>query len=114
MQAGDWSYFYPDVTVVRGPANFDERNRNLINPVGIVEILSTGTRMFDLNEKSAVYRAMPTVREVLLVDSERRRAIPRRRAPDGAWVTTEHTNGDILAFAEAEPPLDEVYRKTGL
>ena len=60
---------YPDVSVVRGEAQFDkiEGIAVLTNPTLVVEVLSTKTEKRDRNEKRLAYQAIPSVMEYLLV-----------------------------------------------
>ena len=42
---------------------------NVLNPSVIIEVLSAGTRGYDKREKFQLYRAIPTLKEYILVDS---------------------------------------------
>ena len=44
----------------------------IVEPLLIVEVLSPGTRTHDLGRKLDDYKALPSVREIWMVDSERR------------------------------------------
>ena len=86
VQVSESHYVYPDLTVTRGPAEFRTGARTtLLNPVLAVGVLSPSTRSYDIGEKLALYRGVPSLQEVLFVDSARREAETVRRTP-GGWV----------------------------
>ncbi len=62
--------------------------RALVDPVLIVEVLSPSTVRHDRGIKLADYRQIPSVREILLVSGEERRAELWRRV-DGQWLVRD-------------------------
>jgi Uma2 family endonuclease len=83
------------------------------DPVLIVEILSPGTGDDDRRIKLPDYRAMPSVQEIVLIDSRYMHCEVHRKQADGRWVV------DILRDAasvlrldsvDLEVRLDDVYR----
>ena len=84
VEAAD-CYFYPDVMVTCSGADLGDR---LIKrePVLVVEVLSPSTAAFDRGDKFADYRALPSLREYLLIDVDRQRCELYRLGPDGLWV----------------------------
>ncbi len=80
---------YPDVMV-----SCDEADRlrplALASPCLVVEVLSDSTAAYDRGGKFALYRKLPSLREVLLVDIDRRQLELFRRQPEG-WVLLEPT-----------------------
>jgi Uma2 family endonuclease len=64
-------YTYPDVLVVCGGVELsaDDRLDTVLNPTVIVEVLSESTRDYD-RSKFALYRALLTLREYVLVEQE--------------------------------------------
>jgi Uma2 family endonuclease len=80
-------YTYPDASVCCGPPQMlDTNNDTLVNPVLIVEVLSRSTEAYDRGAKFQHYRTIPSLREYLLVASERIEVELRRLQPDGQWV----------------------------
>lgn len=78
------SYFVADVAVTCRP---NERGRQAIaDPILIVEILSPGTEHHDRRTKLPAYRQIPSVSEILLLDSEEAYAEIHRKSGE-AWVT---------------------------
>jgi Uma2 family endonuclease len=49
----------------------DEKKDTLINPVLLVEVLSDSTESYDRGRKFGFYRSIPSLREYILVDSQR-------------------------------------------
>lgn len=85
-------YFYPDVTVICGPAEFfDEREDVVTNPVLLVEVISDGTAAMDRGLKLQSYTQIPTLQDYLLVSQESPRIERYARGEGGPWLYTEHT-----------------------
>jgi Uma2 family endonuclease len=79
---------YPDVTVVGGATETDPENDDtVVNPTLVVEVLSPGTRDYDLGEKFEHYRQVPSLTAVLYVSQDDRRLEIRQRA-DGGWMAS--------------------------
>jgi Uma2 family endonuclease len=84
-------------------------------PELIVEVLSPSTRAHDLGRKLPDYQDLASVREIWLVDSERRRVQHWRREEPG-WHVQDHVGAASFAseVPGGEVPLDELYRNSGL
>jgi Uma2 family endonuclease len=83
----------------------------IIDPVVIVEVLSPSTVGQDRSAKLDTYMSILSVREILLVSSEERRAVLHRRVADG-WLL-QHYIGDAAIPLESvgvDLPLAELYR----
>jgi Uma2 family endonuclease len=82
-------YTYPDVVVVCGERRFvDEQRDILLNPSLLVEVLSPSTEAYDRGRKFEHYRSIESLREYLLVASDRVHADQYTRQPDGRWLLT--------------------------
>ncbi len=104
--------YYPDVSVVCGPAETAPRDRNAItNPVLLVEVLSEGTEAADRGRKFLDYQRIPSLRHYLLVSQDEHRVEYFRRNDDDSWVLTVLRAGDVLSLAElgGSFEVDEVY-----
>ena len=65
------SYFYPDITVVKGqPLLKDKEFDNLLNPVLIIEVLSKSTEAYDREDKFTACQSILSLQEYVLVSSE--------------------------------------------
>lgn len=112
VQVDQSHYVYPDLTVTRGRAQFRTGARTtLLNPTLAVEVLSPSTRSYDLGEKLALYRTVPSLEEVLFVDSERRQAETVRRTAEGWTFGGAVAEGEVrLESVGVVLDLGEVYR----
>jgi Uma2 family endonuclease len=80
-------YTYPDVVVVCGEPQFlDGQHDTLLNPTLIVEVLSPSTEAYDRGRKFEHYRSIPSLKEYLLVASDRVHVDRYTLRPDSDWV----------------------------
>lgn len=118
-QTGD---FNADVSVIRGASEFGPTSAGrtskvrLKNPDIVVEILSKGTRKFDLGEKFTAYQTIPSLRHILLVDQQAVNAIScsRTEQPDQWLLTHYHSLTDVIRMDAFELSLADMYRKIDL
>jgi len=83
-------YTYPDVAVVCGhPELVAGRNDTLTNPVVIIEVLSESTERYDRVDKFRFYRAIPTLREYVLIDQYTPRVEHYWKGADDVWMFEE-------------------------
>ena len=108
-------YTYPDVAVAcDGPTFEDTELDTLLDPILLVEVLSKSTAAYDRGEKFEHYRALPSVKEVLLVDQERVHVVHYRRQDDDTWLLSETRDleGELhLTSLGITLLLSEVYAK---
>lgn len=65
-------FTYPDISIYCGsPATTDVEEDTLIQPTIIIEILSKSTRDYDRGTKFNLYRDIPTLKEYMLIDTEK-------------------------------------------
>ncbi len=104
-------YVYPDVTIVRGEAEYnDAGKRELLNPTVIIEVLSPSTEQHDLTDKFEYYRSIPSLEEVAFFAQDRIDAILYRKTSQGQWELVEIENGRVeLASVQAHISLAEIY-----
>lgn len=81
---------YPDVSVFCGKPELQDQQRSLLNPVLIVEVLSPSTRTYDRGDKFTLYRAIPTLQDYLLIDSEQILVEHFRRTVNNEWILHEY------------------------
>lgn len=94
----------PDVVEVQGTATIG-------NPTVLVEVLSESTRDYDRGQKFDLYRAIPTLRDYLLIEQSRMK-IEHRYLSDGEWVSRTVTEGTLrLTGVNVELPLALVYER---
>jgi Uma2 family endonuclease len=113
------NYFFPDAMVTFGEQEFsDERQRFLKNPILIAEVLSKSTESYDKGEKFRLYRSIPSLKEYVLISSDRPVVESFYKEGDGLWrissaITLESS---IHLYAlNIDIPLAQIYAKvTGL
>lgn len=99
FKGSDYIY-YPDVMVCCDPADnaplFRER------PTVLIEVLSDSTQRTDRREKWVVYSSIPTLRNYILVEQDKRHVTLFRTTAEGQTTCEE------ITAPEAEFALDEV------
>jgi Uma2 family endonuclease len=106
---------YPDVTVVCGGAETDPESADtIINPTLVVEVLSPGTRDYDLGEKFEHYRRIPSLTAVLYVSQDARQLEIRERTDD-EWKITKAIGGGQVSIASlgCRLEVDALYADAG-
>ena len=108
-------YTYPDVVVVCGEPEFADSHFDvLLNPMLIVEVLSTSTADYDRGGKFAHYRTLDSLQDYVLVAQDAPHAEHYARQPEGRWLLSETKDlgGEVeLASLDVRLPLAEIYRK---
>jgi len=106
-----FDYYSADLAVTCEPHRRGQQD--IENPMLVVEVLSPGTEAFDRKTKLPDYRQIPSVQEILFVDSETAYAELHRRTPEGRWLV-EIVRGIQarlrLASVELDLELAELYR----
>lgn len=105
-------YTYPDVVALCGTPEIEDGHPDtLLNPAVIVEVLSSSTEAYDRGEKFAQYRAIPSLREYVLVAQGRVR-VEHFARHDLGWFLTALDSLDAtleLPAVGCSLPLREVY-----
>jgi Uma2 family endonuclease len=107
-------YVYPDIAVAcERPVFEDETRDTLLNPIVIVEVLSSSTEAYDRGDKFAQYETIPSFQEYVLASQKEPRMEHFRRLPDGTWLLRILRPGDrlVLETIGCEIPVDRAYLK---
>lgn len=107
----DNAYFYPDVFVTCAEADRAQPLHKSA-PTLVAEVLSPSTSAYDRGAKFAAYRKLPSLREYLLIDTERTSVDLFRRNETGQWVLFPHeAGGHMLELASVglHLPLAQLY-----
>lgn len=101
-------FYYPDVVVTCQPVAPEAVY--LTEPALIVEVLSESTEGRDRLEKWTAYRALPSLREYVLIAQDRPAVEVYRRNEEG-WDQISLEIGEIIEFTSVAfmLPLDELY-----
>lgn len=105
----DDTYFEADIAATCEPHEVGQQA--LAEPFLIVEILSPGTERHDRRVKLPVYRQLPTVQEILYMDSDGIYAELHRRS-GAQWITEILRGGDAvlnLVSVPVEVRLGDLY-----
>jgi Uma2 family endonuclease len=105
----------PDLVV--GPDDDQKGDQVACNPVVMVEILSPGNT-HDTRDNVRSYMSLPSVREIVVVHSDRIKAEVHRRSASGDWEAEPEMVGAGQALfvrsVRLEIGIDEVYANTWL
>ncbi len=108
------SYFYPDVTVVKGrPLLKDKEFDNLLNPVLIVEVLSKSTEAYDREDKFTACQSILSLQEYVLVSSEEMRVEYFSKRNASQWERELFSQADeslSLLNGDAVLNLEAIYK----
>ncbi len=108
-------YFYPDLMVTCTEA--DRLSQHVMNePVLVVEVLSPSTALYDRDRKFAAYRRLSSLREYVLVDTERMGIECFRRTDHGEWILHPYGAGESVTLHSLALtfPLEAAYEDAGL
>jgi Uma2 family endonuclease len=113
----DNAYYYPDLLVTcddrdRGPTAEQAK----AHPLMLVEVLSPSTAGYDHGAKFASYRKLPSLREYVLIDCERKLVEVFRKDDTGHWVLYPYADNDEVEFASVglRLPMAAIYEETDL
>ena len=103
---GQTYFYYPDLVLACAPDDRETYYRR--SPCLLVEVLSPSTERIDRREKLFAYQAIPSLREYLLVDPDKR-SVEIYRFGDPVRYETCTEGAFRLDCLDAEITLDEVY-----
>jgi Uma2 family endonuclease len=110
-------YTYPDVVVACSEIQFeDDQVDTLLNPVVVIEVLSSSTEAYDRGEKFAHFRRLDSLQEYLLVSQDKVR-VERYVRRGEQWVLTELSAPDDLLQIDAiecSVRLSDIYERVEL
>lgn len=112
------SFTYPDISIV--PSEIETRNNddcNIVNPIVLVEIVSSSTRNTDRGQKFKLYRDIPALKEYVLIDSESINVEIFFLNEHGNWELKEYKsvhNWFTLKSVQVKLELKEIYEETKL
>jgi len=92
-------FTYPDISIFCGEIKFMDDD-NAIGPAALIEILSPSTRNYDRGVKFGLYKAIPELKEYIMVDTKKMYVAAWRIDDQGQWQLQEYDKpGDILQIA---------------
>ncbi len=108
------AYYYPDIMVTCDPS--DSHSHFKERPSLVVEVLSPSTESTDRREKMLAYRTLPSLREYVLVATDKRQVECYRRDEQDEWQLAAVSQDEplLLESAGANLTLDEIYEDVRL
>ncbi len=100
-------FLYPDVGVICEPVDFASVYVEL--PRIVVEVLSPSTRGYDVIEKRAAYRSLPSLEAYLIVHYDIRRIEVDVRGFGGTWRTMLYHEHDDVLLGDRGTPVAAFY-----
>jgi Uma2 family endonuclease len=84
-------FCYPGISIFCGdPITTDKEKDTVLHPTIIIEIMSKFTRNYDLGTKFDLYRDIPTLKEYIVIDSERIGVTAFRINMNNQWVLKDY------------------------
>jgi phenylacetic acid degradation protein/carnitine operon protein CaiE len=109
-------FTYPDALIVCGEAEFFENDQyNLTNPSVLFEVLSPSTKLYDQGEKFERYKALPSFKEYILIDSRKVMVEHFVKNAEGVWQSRKIQSMEedlLIETTGTRISLREIYRKT--
>lgn len=115
VQVSNSVYYYPDLVVTC--SDRDLQARQIIQfPCLIVEVLSSSTAASDRGEKFRNYRNLNSLKEYVLIDSEKVSVECYRRGEGRTWFYHPYSAGEtlLLESLEIELGIDSLYENVAL
>jgi Uma2 family endonuclease len=107
-----------DVVVVQGEIEQKSYKSNkrtskgIVNPHIIVEVLSDGTRNFDLSEKLEDYKQIPSIQQIIYVDHNNAWASTYIRQSTNQWLNIDYTTlSSQIPVNDGFLSLEKIYSK---
>ena len=104
-------YLYPDLSIVCGAPELDERAINLFNPTLVAEVISPTTANRDRGFKRDLYQSLPSL-QVYLVIEQFKAQVEVDSRQDDSWQSQEYAGLDAIVPLPAlgcDLPLAEIY-----
>jgi len=105
-------YYYPDVTVVCGQSQFDDKEHDvLLNPLIVFEVLSETTEREDRGRKFNAYQTIESLQEYVLVSTDQY-LVEHFRRDSNQWLYSKAEGLEAvlpLSAVTCDIPLREIY-----
>jgi len=106
-------FTYPDISIFCGEVKTLKEDQNTATlPIAIIEILSPSTRNYDRGVKFMLYRAIPSLTDYILIESESIHVEHFAINKEGLWQLKELNNPGEEIFLETlsiKLSLEEIY-----
>jgi Uma2 family endonuclease len=107
-------FVYPDAIVVGERIEYYENRRDIIvNPLLVVEVLSSSTEAYDRAQKFMKYRLIPSFKEYVLVSQDEHLVATFFRKEENLWEETNSSGSEQsihLQSINVHLPLQKLYK----
>ena len=111
-------FTYPDISTICGDVTASKEDEDTAtHPTVIIEILSPSTKNYDRGEKFMLYRAIPVLKDYILVDSKSIHAEHFAINKEGLWQLKEYNKPEekiIIETLNVQLLLEDVYQGSKL
>jgi Uma2 family endonuclease len=108
------SYRYGDISALCGKPVYEDlgKQRLLVNPTLIIEVLSPSTEKYDRDKKFKAYKSIESLREYVLVSQEEKFVTLYVRYNERFWFQSQYEAGETLKIEslDCELSVDEIYQ----
>ena len=115
VKADELIYFYPDIVVVCGEADYADDTRDiLLNPTVVIEVLSPSTEDYDRGRKFTNYRKIASLRDYVLVAQSEMKVEHHTLKQGEGWLLKEYASVEDtvqLPSIDCTLALSDIYRK---
>lgn len=106
-------YRYADVSALCGTPIYEEvgKQKLLVNPTLIIEVLSASTEGYDKVKKFKAYKSIESLREYLLISQNEQFIVLYTKHNQKFWFQSEYVDGETLKLEslDCELKVDEIY-----
>ena len=106
-------YTYPDISIICDEIETtDDKFDTITNPSVLFEILSPSTQKYDRIEKFDLYREIDSLKEYIMINSEKILVLQYIRNPDNSWLMMEYKSLDTsftIQTVAVELKLSDIY-----
>jgi len=90
---------YPDAVIIsQKPEYYNNDGMTILNPLLIVEILSSSTQKHDRTTKFEIYRTVPSFKEYVLVNEDMPRVTVWTKQDNGSWLPKDYKTIEAVAI----------------
>ena len=111
-------FTYPDISIICGDVITSKEDEDTATqPTVIIEILSPSTKNYDRGVKFMLYRAIPTLKDYILIDSKSIHAEHFAINKEGLWQLKEYNKPEekiIIETLNVQLLLEDVYEGSKL
>ncbi len=100
---------YPDAMLLCGePIFWNDQTDVILNPTLVVEVLSSSRHTYDRGPKSEFYRAVPSIKHILLI-SQWAASVEYFERHDNGWTITPHVGSETISVLGSQLQLADIY-----